>query len=327
MRCRRAPFATQRPDLIQSRAALLGLLTVTLVTVGTSGVAGAHANFLRSDPAPNARLDTPPVRVVVGFSEKVTLASSGLAILDQTGREPAAGGVATADPTELALPFPASAVTAGRGAVYTVAWHTVSAEDGDPAKGYFSFVVGALAPASGAGTTQSATQANVSATLTVWPLVAGENTYTVSLVTGGAPLPNVSRVRLRVTPQDRDIGQSEIVLVAGGSSYAGRGLELPFAGRYRVQVQVRRSDTVNDLSFDFDVQATAAASQTPTVAPATTLAASGTAARSTVPVTASPRASAAPADEPMVSPAALAVSALLTLLAAATAIVLARRRA
>lgn len=292
------------------------------MAVGASGVAGAHANYLRSDPAPNARLDAPPARVVVGFSEKVTLASSGLAILDQSGRELAADGVATADPTELALPFPASAVTAGRGAVYTVAWHTVSAEDGDPAKGYFSFVVGALAPASGAGTTQSATQANVSATLTVAPLVAGENTYTVSLATGGAPLPNVSRVRLRVTPQDRDIGQSEIVLQAGGSGYTGRGLELPFAGRYRVQVQVRRSDTVNDLSFDFDVQAAAAAaSPTATATSATSPAAS------TALVTASARATAVPADEPMVSPAALVLGALLTLLAAAAAIALVRRRA
>ena len=299
------------------------MLTVTLVAVGTSGVAGAHANYLRSDPAPNARLDAPPARVVVGFSEKVTFASSGLAILDQTGRELATGGVATADPTELALPFPASAVTAGRGAVYTVAWHTVSAEDGDPAKGYFSFVVGALAPASGAGTTQSATQANVSATLTVAPLVAGENTYTVSLATGGAPLPNVSRVRLRVTPQDRDIGQSEIVIQAGGTSFAGRGLELPFAGRYRVQVQVRRSDTVNDLAFDFDVQATVAASPTPTAAAAATSPARST----TVPVTATPGGTPAPADEPMVSPTALALGALLTLLAAAIAIVLVRKRA
>ncbi len=205
-----------------------------------------------------------------------------------------------------------------------MAWRTVSAEDGDPAKGYFSFVVGAQAPAAGRGTTQSATQTDVTASLGIAPLVAGENGYSVALSTGGGSLQNVSRVRLRITPQDRDIGQSEIVLQTGGTGFTARGFELPFAGRYRVQVQVqvRRSDGVNDLTFDFDVVAAAPSVLSPS--PAATIASAAPA--TTAPATTAPAAPAA-ADGPMVSPGALGLGVVLTLLAAVTAIILLRRRA
>lgn len=299
-------------NLSRQRLALLGLLAVTLVTASTSGAAGAHANYLRSDPAPNARLPVPPARVVVGFSDKVNAASSGLAILDRTGTELAAGTIVSL-PDELTLPVPASA--SARAAVYTVLWHTVSAEDGDAARGYFSFAVGAVPAAEGATNTQSVVQGSVSATLGVMPLRAGENAYSVALLRGNNALGNVSRVRLRVTPLDRDIGQSEIVLQPATKGFTAQGFELPFAGRYRIQVQVRRSDSVDDLAFDFEVQADAPSAPAPTATASATVA------------TPAATATSAPAPEPMVSTGALMLGVLLTVLAAATAIIVARRRA
>lgn len=77
----------------------------------------------------------------------------------------------------------------------------------------------------------------------------------------------MTRVRLRITPQDRDIGAAEIVLAASaGGIFGGSGFELPFAGRYRLQVQVRRSDTVDDLAYDFDL-AVASATASPSPSP------------------------------------------------------------
>ena len=226
-------------------------------TIGSSSAASAHANYLRSDPAPNAHLVTPPTRVVVAFSERVVVGSSGLVLLDAAGK-PVAGDVRTTDdPTELALPLP----PLGDG-VYAIAWHTVSAEDGDPASGYFAFMVGTHAAVGGNGVSKSASQNNIAVTLSIAPLFAGENRYSVT-VSGTS---NVSRVRLRVTPLDRDIGQSEIVLPALGATYAATGLELPIAGRYQVQVQVRRSDTLADLAYDFEFSVPRAASPTPSVA-------------------------------------------------------------
>lgn len=234
-----------------------------ILTIGPSGAAGAHANFMRSDPAPNAHLATPPTRVLVGFTETVQVASSGLALLDRDGRELATQAQPTSDPTELVLPLPAISV-----GVYAVAWHTVSAEDGDAAKGYFAFEVGTAAAATAPPVTRTRTQADVTVSLAVSPGVAGQNEYSVTVRRGGSPLPNVSRVRLRITPLDRDIGQSENVLSGSGSTFIGSGLELPFAGRYRIQVQVRRSDTVDDLAFDLELPVSATASPSASSSPA-----------------------------------------------------------
>lgn len=289
------------------------------LTIGTGSAAIAHANYVRSDPAPNAHLDAPPTRVLVAFSENVKLGTSGLTILDQDGRELASGGTATADPTELALslrPLGDATTIPGRGGVYTVAWHTVSAQDGDPASGYFAFEVGSAAAVVAPGLMQLKTQDGITVSLGVSPDAAGKNGYAVTVTRGDAALPNVTRVRLRITPLDRDIGQSEIVLAGSGAGpFGGSGFELPFSGNYRVEVQVRRSDTIDDLAFVFDVPVTAAsASPTPSAPPS--LAAST-----------QPSAGPAPANGPIVPGGTLAAGAVLALIAAGVAILLARRRA
>jgi methionine-rich copper-binding protein CopC len=289
-----------------------------ILTIGASSAASAHANYLRSDPAPNAHLDALPTRVLVGFSEQVNVASSGLAVLDQNGRELATGGTATADPTELALlrPFGDAPTIAGRGGVYTVVWHTVSAQDGDAASGYFAFEVGTVAAPSSLGRTLTKMQDDITVVLGVSPGAAGENGYVLSATRSNAPLPNVSRVRLRITPLDRGIGQSEIVLASTGGSFRATGFELPFAGRYHVEAQIRRSDTVDDLAFGFDLQVNAAsASPSPAVSVAS------------ITPAATPTAGAAPTPEPVAPVGTLEVGAVLVLLAAGAAVALARRRA
>lgn len=284
-----------------------------ILTIGASGVAQAHASYLRSDPAPNAHLATSPTRVLVGFSEKVQVSASGLVLLDQDGREVARQSQPTGDSTELSLPLPLLA-----DGVYTVAWHTVSAEDGDPAKGYFAFAVGTTPAPSAPPVTQTGTQDGITVSLAVSPDIAGKNGYQATAKRGDAALANVTRVRLRITPLDRDIGQSEIVLTlasSGGGTYGGSGFELPFAGRYRIQVQVRRSDSVDDLAFDFDLRVISPASS-----PSSSVVPSNTAAAPTAFVTP------APVDEPIVPPGTLLLGGVLALTVAIGAVLFARRR-
>lgn len=221
------------------------------VTISASSAALAHANYVRSDPPPNAQLATPPTRVVVGFSEKVQLSSSSLTLLDDSGRAVASGAQPTSDPTELQLPV--SNLTDG---VYTVAWQTVSAEDGDAARGYFAFELGTPRTVVAPPLTQTKTSADgIAITLAVSPNAAGKNGYVVTLTRAGSALANVTRVRVRFTPLDRDLGQTDLVLVpgsAGPGSFAGSGFELPISARYSLQVQVRRPD-LDDLALDFDL--------------------------------------------------------------------------
>lgn len=277
--------------------------------MATGSAANAHANYARSDPAPNARLAAAPPRVVVGFAQKIVIASSGLALIAGDGRTVTDTSQPTADPSELVLPLP----SLGDG-VYTVAWWNVSAEDGDAAKGYFAFTVGTIPPPVGSGTTLKApAQSNVATGLTVAPLRAGENSYAL-VVSGpsGGVVANVSRVRLRITPTDRDIGQSENILAGDGTTFRGSGLELPFAGRYRIDVQIRRSDTIDDLTFGYDVTVPAAP---PSPSPATPVPGSPTTPAVTAPVT------------DLVPVETIVVGVVLGILAVVAAVLLARRRA
>jgi len=285
-----------------------------MFTIGASSAAFAHANYLRSDPAPNARLNTPPTRVLVGFSEKVQVSSSGLILLDQSGREVASGSGPTSDPTELALPLPALS-----DGVYAVAWHTVSAEDGDSAKGYFAFEVGQASAVSAPPLTQTAsTPDGIRVALAVSPALAGKNGYQVTLTRGSAAVSDVTRVRLRFTPLDRDIGQTELILASssqGPGVFAGSGFELPISGRYRIQIQLRRSG-LDDVMLDLDFMVSnAVASPSPSVPGS-----SGSAAPT-------PSATPVPASAPLVSPALVVAGVLLVLALAAFGLSRARSRA
>ena len=284
-----------------------------MFTIGASSAAFAHANYLRSDPPPNAHLNTPPTRVLVGFSEKVQVSSSGLILLDQSGREVAMQSGPTSDPTELALPLPALS-----DGVYAVAWHTVSAEDGDSAKGYFAFEVGQASAVSAPPLTQTAsTPDGIRVDLSVSPDLAGKNGYQVTLTRGSAAVSDVTRVRLRFTPLDRDIGQTELILASSSAGvFAGNGFELPISGRYRIQVQLRRSG-LDDVMLDLDFMVSnAVASPSPSVPGS-----SGSAAPTT------PSATPVPASAPVVSPALLVAGVLLVLALAAFGLSRARRRA
>ena len=232
---------------MHSRAALLVTFVVAL-TIATGSAASAHANYSSSSPRPNERLARAPNRISVTFSEAPDPAKSGLDLISSDGRTIASGGSIAADPTTIALPL--STIDAG---TYVVAWHTVSAADGDPARGYFAFAVGADLPASGTLHTDGE-QTGVKVSLDVTPGRAGANGYRAIVTdTSGASLANVVRVRLRIESRERDLGVTFIELPAAAGAYAATGMELALAGRFGVTVEVRRRDILSDLMFPFEL--------------------------------------------------------------------------
>ncbi|MCD0482302.1 FixH family protein [Streptacidiphilus sp. ASG 303] len=121
-------------------AALLTVLgTVLALLLGGAGPASAHAALVSTDPPQDAVVATAPSRVVLTFSEGVTLAADAVQVFDPSGRRvdrgPAAhdgGRTATA------------AVGLGSGlpqGTYTVSWRAVS-DDSHPVSGAFTFSVG-----------------------------------------------------------------------------------------------------------------------------------------------------------------------------------------
>ena len=222
-------------------------MLVVALTAGGSGAASAHANYMTSDPAPNARLAAPPARISVTFSEAYDPKASTLTLLRSDGTTVAATLAAT-DRTVLTLTPPALPQGA-----YAVAWSTVSAVDGDPAHGYFGFAIGDDPPWSGA-IDASGTDNGASLRLHIEPGRVGANAYLATPLDGsGRPLANVTRIRLRVQPLDKDLGIATGDLAAAGDTFGGTGIELAFAGRFQVGVEVRRRDILNDLKYAFTV--------------------------------------------------------------------------
>ncbi len=108
------------------------------------GIAEGHAFLERSDPAANAVVPEVPREVRMWFTEPLEAAYSRAELFDAQGQrlatEPSHIGT---DPKELVLPLPPDLP---RG-TYTVQWRNVSAADGHPEVGFFSFTIGTVADA------------------------------------------------------------------------------------------------------------------------------------------------------------------------------------
>jgi copper transport protein len=120
------------------RASLAIALTVATLSL-LGGVAAAHANYVKSNPASDARLAKAPAEVRVTFSEQPDPRGSDLAVLDANGKR-----VDKADVTAVsdeANTLRVSVGDVGEGG-YLVSWSARSAVDGHETKGAFAFAIG-----------------------------------------------------------------------------------------------------------------------------------------------------------------------------------------
>ena len=121
---------------MRSLAVLVACVLSGAVLMG--GAAEAHANYVRSNPASDARLVKPPTEVRIEFSEPPDPKGSDIEVLDTAGKRHDKGDVGpSGDPNGLRVslePIPDGG--------YLVAWTTTSAVDGHTTKGSFAFVIG-----------------------------------------------------------------------------------------------------------------------------------------------------------------------------------------
>lgn len=117
-----------------------GGLAVVVAVVGISVPAGAHAQLLKSDPAPFANVPNAPKQVRLEFSEAVTASSGSLRVFTATGSRVDVGIVKQPSPSVVSVDLRDIA----RGG-YLVSWRIISA-DGHPAQGAYTFQVKSGAP-------------------------------------------------------------------------------------------------------------------------------------------------------------------------------------
>lgn len=128
--------------------------------------ASAHAAFGSSDPAPGATLKAAPTIVTIHFLENVNPSGSDIVVLDATGKQ-VSTGPAKATPNDLKTMT--VSMQGNDSETYLVQWHNVSADDGDPDIGAFTFTVN---PKSTSTTTTSTTRNTSSSSgVPVWATV------------------------------------------------------------------------------------------------------------------------------------------------------------
>ncbi|MDP9265259.1 MAG: copper resistance protein CopC [Chloroflexota bacterium] len=120
-----------------ARAVLAAALGV-LLPLSAGATAEAHATYVRSNPAADARLVRPPTEVRVVFSEPPAPSGSDIHVSDASGRRVDKGDVV---PSGEENGLKVSLEPIGDGG-YTVVWTALSAVDGHSYRGTFVFAVG-----------------------------------------------------------------------------------------------------------------------------------------------------------------------------------------
>jgi copper resistance protein C len=121
---------------------LLAVSVASIALLASVGMASAHARYDSSTPAANSTVSGLPTTLQTNFTEE--LASIKFTITGPNGT------VLVDSPGTIDLSHRTNATVAlvdGGAGQYSVVWHNVSGEDGDPNDGAFIFTVAGAAPA------------------------------------------------------------------------------------------------------------------------------------------------------------------------------------
>ncbi len=101
--------------------------------------AQAHASLIKTDPAPNAFLKTPPERIRLLFSEDLEPSFSEVVLFDGSGTKVDAAKILVVGQNRTII---VTGVDDLRDGVYTVSWKALSAVDGHTTEGSFPLLIG-----------------------------------------------------------------------------------------------------------------------------------------------------------------------------------------
>jgi copper transport protein len=134
--------------LIAVRRLIAVVLLAGLWLLASGAAAQAHAVLRSSDPADGASVERAPRQVTLTFTERPEPRLSTVQVLDADSRPVQAGRAEPVPGQPFQLQVPLGQLPDG---TYTVAWRTVSRDDGHPSGGSFTFGVGVAAPTTSSG--------------------------------------------------------------------------------------------------------------------------------------------------------------------------------
>jgi methionine-rich copper-binding protein CopC len=225
------------PGVLAKRA-LLALTFAGLLTGAFSAPVSAHAVVTSSSPAPNAVLTEGPARLTLTFNSALASSGNAVNVLHSDGTSigslsPRSDGAAT--PTETVdLPHLLPDI-------YTVAWTSVSGEDGHTLKQFFSFLIGSAPNPVDAPAISTLTAGDTRVNLKIARGNVGPTTLDATLTdANGKALGNLQRVIYRYKPAGLDTDPVDLVAPASGSTARTPSVILGLAGDWDFTVIVRR---------------------------------------------------------------------------------------
>ena len=236
--------------------------------------ASAHANLVRAEPAPESVLASIPGELRLQFDS--ALAPQGNAVaLYHSDRSPVGLGpprVALGKAPELHVSLPPLSPD-----TYTVAWTSVSAEDGDRLSQFYSFAVGSVPPATPGPAPIQLQVGDTRVMLRASRGNVGPNTLDFAVRDGaGKPIASLQRVIVRYAPVGLDLGQNEVIAPGSGGDARTPYFVLGLAGQWRLQIVVRRADA-DDATATTQLTLAAAVVTAPTTTALASLTAAPTA--------------------------------------------------
>jgi len=234
--------------LISRAAPFIAACALALATSAHTALAHAYPKTI--NPQPNARLDGAPAHIGITYDSAIDPKGSSMVLMDLTGSVvPTLPD--TVDGNTRASVSPITDLAPGP---YTVAWASLSAEDGHTAQGFYTFVVnGGPVGILNGGAESKASAADLTATLTVTATDDGGSLLRVDLNN----TIGVERVRIRLSRPDLGEDLLDTVL-SGDGGWVLSGNEVALPGAWHAQVIVRRMNIFDDAqgAFDFTVDAT-----------------------------------------------------------------------
>jgi methionine-rich copper-binding protein CopC len=127
-------------------ASLVGIaLLAAVLIVGRPASVSAHAGYDHSEPTAGSTVGAAPATVKIWFTETVQLSGSSVKVTNAAGQQVDSKDLKL-DPSDADHKILVVSLNPGLPAgTYTVAWKSVSADDGDEDEGQFEFTVRAAA--------------------------------------------------------------------------------------------------------------------------------------------------------------------------------------
>ena len=123
------------------RRTLAGVILALILGFGVVGSALAHAKLVSSDPMDGAKLDKPPAKITLIFSEELGAEKSGFTVSNTTGTKVGEGKLDLNDLDRKTLSGTMNQNAAA--GVYTITWTAFTADDNNTEEGTTSFTIGA----------------------------------------------------------------------------------------------------------------------------------------------------------------------------------------